>query len=168
VNRPRRSELAVLLLGALAIVIGSAALGMVVNHLSPRGVPLLAEYSETELTLSLPPGISGLTLEEVRVEHEFGSTLFLDARAPEEYEEGHIPGALSLPAYEFEEYFLDLMDVVEEADSIVVYCAGGECADGIELAERLLEAGRTDIQLFEKGWRAWREAGDPVREGPDP
>ncbi len=171
-RRPHRSggraDLGGVLAGALAIVVGSAALGVVVNHFSPRGIPLLAEHSAEAPVFDLPAGMVSLSPAEAEAAFRAGSALFLDARPPEEYAEGHIPGALSLPAGDFEDHFLDLADLVEEAEAIVVYCGGVECSEAMEVAERLLETGRTEVGVFERGWRAWGEAGGPVREGPDP
>jgi rhodanese-related sulfurtransferase len=165
-----RADLGGVILGALAILVGSAALGVVVNHVSPQGVSLLAAHSDDAEAppLELPAGLSSLPLDQAQAMFESESALFIDARPPEEYGEGHIPGARNLPAYEFEEYFLDLMDLVEEAATVVVYCGGVECSDSIQVAERLLEIGHSDIRVFENGWRAWSEAGGPVNEGPEP
>lgn len=43
-------------------------------------------------------------------------------------------------------------------------CSGIECADSIQVAERLLEAVEGQIYVVEDGWRAWEEAGYPVEE----
>jgi rhodanese-related sulfurtransferase len=156
------------LVGALAIVVGSAALGVVVNHFSPHGIPLLVQRSEAAPALDLPTGIVSVSLAEFQAAFRTQSALLVDARPPEEYEEGHVPGAVSLPAGAFEERYLDLMDVVEEAEATIVYCGGFECSESIQVAERLLEVGRTQVGVFEQGWRAWSESGGPSREGPEP
>jgi rhodanese-related sulfurtransferase len=150
----------------LAILVGSAALGVAVNHFSPRGIPLLPRTPEQ--TLTLPNGLASISLDDAKAAFEEQTTLFLDARSPDEYEQGHIPGALSLPPRDFEDRFLDIMDAVETAPSIVVYCQGTECSDAIESAERLLEVRTDQIFVFEAGLRAWLSAGGPVAEGPEP
>jgi rhodanese-related sulfurtransferase len=150
------------LLGALAIVLGSAVVGVVVNHISPRGIPVLPEPGSEELYL--PPGVESLTVEEAYADFEAEKALFLDARPPEEYEEAHIPGSLNLPPTEYEEHFLDAMAEIEGSEKIVVVCSGIECADSIQVAERLLEAVEGPIYVVEDGWRAWEEAGYPMEE----
>jgi rhodanese-related sulfurtransferase len=162
------SDLGGILLGALGIVAASAALGIAVNQCSPRGIPLLPSATDEATAPSLPAGIVGMNLEEAQAAFEAQSVLFLDARTPEEYAEGHVPGALNLPTYEFEEHFPDLADLVEDAPSVVVYCEGMECSDSIEVAERLLEVGCEGVHVFEPGWRAWKDSGGPVNEGLDP
>jgi rhodanese-related sulfurtransferase len=156
------------LLGALALVAGSAALGIVVNHLSPRRIPLLPTSTETEAgeapALALPPGLEGVGLAEAKRAFDDQSALFLDARSPDEYEEAHLPGALNLPAYEFDDYFFDLMDPIEEASRIIVYCHGGECSDSIAVAERLVEFGFPEVYVFEGGWRSWMKSEGATEE----
>jgi len=158
------------IVGALALVIGSAVLGVVVNQVSPRGIPLLSTPADADspATPALPKGIRSVDLPEARSAFDEHAALFLDARSPEDYAEGHVSGALSLPAYEFDARFPEIADRVEEAQSIVVYCDGVECSDSIHVAERLVEYGFSDVSVFESGWRAWAESGAPVSEGTEP
>lgn len=159
------------LLGAVVIVLASALLGIIVNQLSPRGIPLLprsGSASEQTPALALPPGVTGVDAEGALAAFHAQSALFLDARPEEEYAEAHIPGAISVPPHSFEERFLDLMDEMDEGSALIVYCSGVECSDSIELAERFLEVGYSDIAVFEDGWRAWVAAGGAVAEGPEP
>lgn len=154
------------LLGALAIVVSAAVLGVVVNHVSAKGIPIFPEPGEEQLYL--PPGVLALTAAEAYAVFEAGSALFLDARYPEEYAEGHIPGALNFPPDDFEEHFLDLIDEIEAAPKLVISCESVECSDSTQLAERLLEAVEVPVYVLEDGWRAWQEAGYPSKEGPEP
>jgi len=158
------------IVGALALVIGSAALGVVVNEISPRGIPLLftTAGADSTPTPTLPKEIRGVDLRDALSAFDEQTALFLDARPPEDYAEGHVPGALSLPAYEFDDYFPEIADRVEEASRIIVYCDGVECSDSIHVAERLLEYGFSHVSVFESGWRAWAESGGPVEEGAEP
>lgn len=165
-----QSHLTGVLAGALALVVGSAAVGVAVNHFSPRGISLLPAGRGGEevpaAVLALPAGVAGVGLSEARDVFESGSALFLDARPPEEYAESHLPGALNLPAGEFDEYFARVVERVEEAERVIIYCDGVECSDAVEVAERLVEFGFSDICVFEPGWRAWLDAGGPTAEGP--
>ena len=169
-NRDGRSEIAAVIVGALALVIGSAAIGIVVNQVSPRGIPLFSTTATADSppAPALPKGMRGVDLPEARSSFDEHAALFLDARSPEDYAEGHVPGALSLPAYEFDGRFPDIADRVEEAQSIIVYCDGVECSDSIHVAERLVEYGFSHVAVFESGWRAWAESGAPVSEGTEP
>ena len=155
------------LIGAAALVVGSAAIGLGVNAISPSGIPLLLTTGEASapLSLPLPEGLAPIALPEARAVLAEGTGLFIDARDPGEYEIGHIPGAVNLPAYEFEDYFPEAVAQIEEASRLIVYCDGAECSDSIQVAERLLEFRFSDISVFEAGYRAWTEAGEPIEEG---
>ncbi len=154
------------LLGALAIALGSAALGLLVNHFSPRGIPVFVKTAG--VSLPLPEGVAGMTLDQAKVVVDAKSMPVLDARTPEEYAAGHLPGALNLPAHDFENHFLDLADTITAAPEVMVYCSSADCSDGITLAERLKEAYQGRIYLFEHGWTQWSQAKYPVTKGEAP
>jgi rhodanese-related sulfurtransferase len=166
-SRWGQQNLAGVLVGAIALVAGSAALGLFVNAISPRGIPLLPSAAEVEAApvLPLPEGMTAATVSQARSALDGGTALFIDARPPEDYEAGHLPGAVNLPAYEFDDYFPEIVEQIEEAPRLIVYCDGAECSDSIHVAERLLEFGFSDISVFEAGYRAWTEAGGPTEEG---
>ncbi len=154
------SDLLHIVVGAVAIVLASATIGVIVNHVSDRGIPLLAPSEQpASISLPLPPGLEGITPERARDLVGRPEVVVLDARMPEAYREGHLPGALSLPPRDFEERFLDVADQVEAASRVIVYCGGVECSDSIELGERLLEVLPGPIYVMEAGWSGWLAAG---------
>ncbi len=51
-----------------------------------------------------------------------GSTVLLDLRSPHEFDEGHIPGAISLPATELTDAALGKI-IAGKATRVVIYCA---------------------------------------------
>jgi len=165
-----QSSLLGVLLGALALLIGSAALGLAVNRLSPRGIPLLpkAQKGEQEASLPLPPGTKPMTREQAYVAFVAKSALFLDGRTAEEYAEGHIAAALSLPAEDFESRFPEIVDQMEAAPALITYCRSIECSEGVEIADRLREMLPNPIYVYERGWEAWQEAGYPATKGEEP
>ncbi len=171
-NSAGQTHLTGVLAGALALVVGSAAVGVAVNHFSPRGIPLLPASIQGAARLSevvpLPPGVRGVDLAEARDAFDTGSALFLDARPPEDYAESHLPGALNVPAREFDDYFARVVARVEEAERVIIYCDGVECSDSIDIAERLVEFGFSETYVFEPGWRAWLDAGGPAAGGAEP
>jgi len=166
----RNETTAATILGALAIVVGSALLGLLVNHYSPRGIPLLvaASESQTEPALALPQGVQRIGLEGIRAAFESGDALLIDARPAEDYAEAHIPGAVSLPAFDFDSRFPELIDSLEAAPRIIVYCSGVACSDSIEVAERLTGFGFEEVSVFEQGFSGWDGAGLPTTVGAEP
>jgi len=65
--------------------------------------------------------------------------VLLDVRSPEDYEQGHVPGALSLPHRRIVER--SLADFPEDA-LFVVYCSGPHCNGADRAAVQLSRLGR--------------------------
>ena len=98
---------------------------------------------------------------------EEGECIFIDARHPEYYEEGHIPGAYNWPVDEFDEYYDQFMDLLDPDDCVVVYCSGGACDESNALGQDLIIEGFTDVKLFTGGIEEW-ELILEIASGPDP
>lgn len=83
-----------------------------------------------------------------------GEVTVLDVRPPEEYEAGHIPGALSVPVGEIEHRLADLPRDRE----VVAYCRGPYCVMAIEAVEILRRNGFEAVRM-EDGVADWRARG---------
>lgn len=86
----------------------------------------------------------------------------IDARTPEEFAEGHIPGAINLP---FDEAVTDparLESFDANGRPTIVYCGGGTCESSMSLAFALLQAGQKRLLVFMGGYPEWVGAGFPV------
>jgi rhodanese-related sulfurtransferase/DNA-binding transcriptional ArsR family regulator len=92
-----------------------------------------------------------------------GDAVVVDLRPGEEYEAGHIAGAISIPLAELEAHLAELPAGVE----IVAYCRGPYCALAPQGVALLRRAGRRARRL-EDGFPEWRLAGLPVATGSRP
>lgn len=88
--------------------------------------------------------------------------LLVDARITELYDLGHIDGAVSLPMAEVDTRLAGFLDDVARDRLIIIYCSGYGCPDSFDLGLLLLEAGFSDVRVFEGGYPEWRDAGLPV------
>ncbi len=86
-----------------------------------------------------------------------GSVVVLDVRPAEEYQAGHIPGAISVPLKELERRLSEL-PVDQE---IVAYCRGPYCVLALEAVELLRARGLRAWRLEDGVWD-WRAMGNPV------
>lgn len=154
------------MLGALAMLVGAATLGFAVNHFSPHGIPVFPQAASTPLPL--PAGLKAISPRDAQAALKTAATVFVDARAPQEYAAGHVPGALNIPPSEFEARLLDHLDAIEGARAIITYCQSVECSEAVEVGERLLESYHGRVYVLEEGWRGWQAAGYPVRQGARP
>lgn len=157
--RPRLGDVA---LGALALALLSGSVGLVRNRFAAEPLPLMAPYRAP-----VPQGVSAVDLETARSFFDDGEVLFVDARERVSYQEGHVPGALSLPADELEEFaptqaFQSVVFTMRLKPRVVVYCDGPECRASERLARALLAAGVLNVSVMADGWPAWEAAGHPA------
>jgi rhodanese-related sulfurtransferase len=78
----------------------------------------------------------------------------LDVRPPEEYQAGHIPGALSIPLPELRRRLAELPRDRE----IVAYCRGPYCVLSVEAVEILKAEGFRAVRM-EEGVQEWQHLG---------
>lgn len=84
-----------------------------------------------------------------------GRFVLLDVREKEEYREGHLDGAVSLPRG-----FLEIKvetTVPEKSTAIIAYCAGG--VRSLLAAKALKDMGYRDVVSMSGGYSAWKTAG---------
>jgi len=89
-----------------------------------------------------------------------GLVTVLDVRPTEEYENGHIPGALNVPLDEIEQH---LANLPKEQD-VIAYCRGEYCVLAFEAVAALRKKGFSARRL-EEGYPEWKAAGFPVESG---
>lgn len=87
--------------------------------------------------------------------------LFIDARDPEEYEDGHIAGAVNLPLFHIDQYMGNLSSV-DKNQPLVTYCEGADCDMSIRLGNELFSKGYRKVFVFFGGWEEWQKANYPV------
>ncbi len=106
-----------------------------------------------------------IQLAAVKQLFDAGGVVLIDAREPEEYDEGHIPGALSMPYDEVSSEPERLEQLDAGGKAIAVYCGGGACELSLTLAWDLISAGQTKVVVFMGGYPEWAAAGYPVEPG---
>jgi len=128
-----------------------------------RVLRLLAEERLAELDRLVRDYFSGVDgMEPVgRVEllqrARSGEVVVVDVRPREEFEAGHITGALSIPLSMLEKR---LSEIPTERD-VVAYCRGPYCVLAAEAVRLLRRRGYRAFRLQE-GYPEWRDGGLPV------
>lgn len=89
-----------------------------------------------------------------------GDVVVLDVRPTEEYEAGHISGAISLPL----EHLEARLDEFDPGIEIVAYCRGPLCLLAPQAVTTLREHGR-QARCLEDGMPEWRRANLPITVG---
>lgn len=108
-------------------------------------------------------GPDEITVADAIALEKSNGVIWLDARQRSEFEKGHIPNALLLNTYEWNELMfpvVQLLDADEPRRTIVIYCDAQKCAASRELRDRLneLPLGERDIRVLHGGWPAWQKA----------
>jgi rhodanese-related sulfurtransferase len=151
----------------IIILVGiSVTLAMVVNYISPKGIALVGQWDTSKGVITASPtGPEEWKPEEInsvaRAKEIFdtGNVLFVDARLQDNYEDGHIPGAISLPVGQFDEQIESFLNQHSPDTPIVTYCSGRTCEDSHNLAQLLSDVGFTNVRVFIDGFPGWEAGG---------
>jgi len=139
------------------------ATGIGLNALSPDPLPLVATAEQFDIEVDEEKSVKS---EEILNLWESGEAIFIDARSKENFGEGRIPGALSLPYDSFEEGIPELIDYLPRDQMLVIYCDGSDCHASPIVYEKLLELGFSEeyMKIFNGGWRDWVELGGEIEK----
>jgi rhodanese-related sulfurtransferase len=88
-----------------------------------------------------------------------GLVTVLDVRPPEEFAQGHVPGAVNIPVHELEKRLAEL----PKRKEVVAYCRGPYCLMSYDAVVLLRRKGLKARRL-EDGLPEWRLAGLPVQQ----
>ena len=91
--------------------------------------------------------------------------LFVDGRTHGEWRQSHLPGAVSLPGFEFDNRYPLLRDRIVHAKALIIYCHGFTCGAADYIAQLLADRGLRNMAVFSGGYPQWKEEGLPL-EGP--
>lgn len=110
------------------------------------------------------PTITETDVDTVRQRLADGDAMTLvDVREREEWDRGHLPGAVHLGRGVLER---DVEAAIPDLDApLVLYCGGGYRS--ALAAQSLGQMGYTNVSSMDGGWRAWTGAGHPTEGGPD-
>ncbi|MCJ7774006.1 MAG: rhodanese-like domain-containing protein [Desulfobacterales bacterium] len=158
--------------GLIIIIVISLISAFGINYVSPKGIALFGEWDISKGAVSAKskldlPYLNELEIKDIQTAKQIfdkGNVVFVDARVYEDYAEGHIKGAISLPVNRFDEMIQDFLEDYPFSQQIVTYCSGRECEDSHYLAEKLIHMGYTETKIFIDGYPGWEEKGYPVEK----
>ena len=143
------------------IIFASVFTSLLFNQLRNKSLPFVK--AKVEVVSSLPSlkakssgsQITGIDLELAKKLFE-ENTLFVDARAEEFYNEGHIPNAICFD--DFDLLVEKLENTIGMDDQFIVYCSDSDCGSSEDLSYELQSYGYNNILLFKGGWKEWTDA----------
>ncbi|MFC1537344.1 MauE/DoxX family redox-associated membrane protein [Gemmatimonadota bacterium] len=150
------------------ILIFAAVVGVGLNAVG--GIPLVGNWDAPKKVhqgenLPETAGIHYVDIKAARFFYENKLGVIADARDPEVYREGHIPGAVLCTFYLLEKYLPDFVAAVEYDIPLLVYCHDNGCGDSGFLAQALKGVGYRLIYVFPGGYREWHKAELPLELG---
>ena len=104
-----------------------------------------------------------ITVAEAKARMAAGPVVWLDARHEPEFRAGHIPGALLLNEYDWENLLIAAFPAITEAAEgtpVIIYCDGQQCAASRAVREKLQQTplGDRELLILRGGWPAWQAA----------
>lgn len=117
----------------------------------------LPDVEAARITYLGEDGGQPVTRDELQQLVETIAVTVLDVRPREEYEAGHIPGAVGIPLDEL----ADRLSEIPDDGQVVAYCRGAYCVLAHDAVRLLAEHGREAARLAD-GMLEWRLAGLPV------
>ncbi len=162
----------------IIIVLVASALGLVINFVrntSGGGLALNTKWTDNrkisgviEIPPSYQPGDSLLSLSDAYNLYTKNKAIFLDAREPVDYDDGHIKDAINFPFEEWDSYWDSIKPTLDPQKEMVAYCGGLDCELSLFLARQLKENGYPKVYTFFGGWEKWRDAGMPIETSEAP
>jgi rhodanese-related sulfurtransferase len=89
--------------------------------------------------------------------------VLVDALSTIAYAGAHLPNAVHIPPGRVDA--LAPRRIADQQTEVVVYCANPGCVTSVEVAQRLVELGYTNVRHFAGGKDEWRNAGLPLEGG---
>ena len=170
--------------GRLALLVAAAGL-LAAAHLSLRpelpwvaeepdelGGCLLAEETGGDEAADAPPTWGPVDVDSIPSVDAIAllgrrGVTFVDARPRGRFAEGHVPGALCLPADEAPILIGHSSLPIDPAGRVVAYCEDADPSDAQAVAALLRD--RLDcasVAVVRGGWRRWLADGGPSERGP--
>ncbi len=144
------------------IILISVALGAAVNLIRPDSIPFVETWSMADKLVTEDGETLAIPLEDAAALFADNAAVFLDARTPAEYAQGHIQGAVNLPWHEVDNYFETVIMTLDPETTTITYCDGEACPLSHDLAMLLKDLGFTRVKVLVNGWSLWKEHNLPV------
>lgn len=117
----------------------------------------------SDLIADIRKSIAVISLEEIKRRLDTKTPMVLvDVREKEEFRDGYIPGAISVPRG-----FLEMQieqKVIDKSAPVVLYCAGG--TRSALAAKTLHDLGYTQVESANPGFVRWKDLGFPMEKPP--
>src|SRR2546423_13297553 len=111
-----------------------------------------------KLVAEAKKNITEISPQDAAAKLKSGEAVIVDVRDKDEWDEGHIPGAMHLSRGTIE---LDIEEKVPDTDAMIIcHCGGG--GRGALATESLQKMGFKNVRSTAGGFKAWKAGGSPA------
>ncbi len=132
-----------------------AALRSIAEHNLAEAQQLMTGYFKEK------DDLEPLSRRELMRRIRSGQVTVLDVRSPQEFEAGHLPGAINIPIEELRRRLKE----IPQGEQVVAYCRGPYCVFSYEAVSLLRKQGYQARRL-QDGYPEWKAARLPVEPAP--
>ena len=121
----------------------------------------MAKHDRFEkLVAEAKKNITEISPQDAAAKLKSGEAVIVDVRDKDEWDEGHIPGAMHLSRGTIE---LDIEEKLPDTDAMIIcHCGGG--GRGALATESLQKMGYKNTRNMSGGFKAWKAAGLPTTQ----
>jgi phage shock protein E len=121
----------------------------------------MAEHARFEkLVAEAKKNITEVSPQDAAAKLKSGEAVIVDVRDNDEWDEGHIPGAIHMSRGTIE---LDIEEKVPDPNAMIIcHCGGG--GRGALATEGLQKMGYKNVRSMAGGFKAWKAAGLPTKK----
>jgi len=144
------------------LLIISIMAAWVVNVGRPEPMPWWGDYAAKKVEDTVRKGLAVIGPDEARAVLMNGKALFIDARDPDEFAAGHIPGAMNISADALMTGLEPVVTGLDKTKAMILYCGNLACSKSKDLAQGMKDLGFTNLAVMPEGMDGWRAVGGPV------
>lgn len=112
-----------------------------------------------------PAELVSITRDELkRKVDRAGDFKLVETLAPEQFQEGHLPGAINMPPDQVSTLAPTLLP--DKQVEVITYCASRTCHASADAARELMKLGYTNVRHYAGGKAEWTFAGLPLERNP--
>jgi 3-mercaptopyruvate sulfurtransferase SseA len=145
------------MLRILIILLVAAAAAVAANAASPRRIAWFVKRDVIYPPPTPEQAAAAIGRQEVVAALRQGVTI-VDARSPDHFADGHIPGAINIPYNDPFGYLPALQERALPEDLVIVYCGGDPCDESQMVFDLLKQVGYQNVRIYFGGWLDWTEA----------
>ena len=158
----------------IKILLISTFTGFLYNFISPDGLTLIREKTKlvaasdsllfSQQSEKANDNFTMISTSQAKELFNSRKAIFIDARDHWDFSDGHIPGSINIPEYDFEPSD-STVNAMDKTQRYVVYCHGTDCDVALRLAKELRKLKFNNLLIYADGWSAWINKGFAVEKG---